>query len=453
MTPAGVATTCVEDAVRRPTQQAGGLSEPQADHLPGTLPATLLDCRAPMTIAGAARPGWPLAMLAVVVLAIAASCGDHGEGAPRLRLGTFWGGGAAETLREELLRACAGLDIAEVELQVVGLGALHERLLTDLPPDPTSDLDIAIVPNDWLGVLVERKLIGELPATHAEKLRASVVTQALLAVSEDERLFAYPLNAEALALVYNPRFLPSEPRTLDDIFAAHLPAGVVPFGVDLANLYHLVPLITSYQGSITNPDGSFAWSSAAVGALFRSLAPVWSDPTSRSVSTAADPASLHVQLFAEERLASFVAGPWLVSSLRQVAPSFAVAPVPPFRDSPNPPRALVGYQSLIVMRRSPWNDLAHAVALRLLAPDTQLRLSARTSRLPVVRNAFVNGVAVPNPPSLGFLRAVEGGEPMPSSSRWEQGFRFAAESLRAALRARPLESTPQLLDELFGEAP
>ncbi len=406
-----------------------------------------------MTTAGAARPGWLLAILAAVVLAIAASCThDHGS-AVRLRMGTFWSGGAAETLREELFQACAGLDLAGVELQIVGLGALHERLLSDLPSDPTSELDIAIVPNDWLGGLIERKLVGELPAGHVERLRASVITQALLAVSEGDRLFAYPLNAEALALVYNPRLLPNEPRSLDEVFAARLPAGVVPFSVDLANLYHLMPLITSYQGSIITPDGSFAWNAAAATALFRSLTPLWSDPAARSISTAADPASLQVQLFAEERLASFVAGPWLVSTLRLVSPLFAVAPVPPFRDAPHPARALVGYQSLVVMRRSPWSDLAHTVALRLLDPDAQRRLSAGTSRLPVVRDALADGAAVSTPPSLGFLRAVERGTPMPSSSRWEHSFRSAGERLRTAMRTRPLASPAQVLGDLLGEAP
>lgn len=406
-----------------------------------------------MTTAGTARPRWPRAIFAVVIVASAASCGDDGDGGARLRLGTFWDGRAAESLREETLRACADLDDVGVELQVEGLGTLQNRLFADIAPDPANDLDLAIVPNDWLGVLVERNLIGELPANHVEKLHANVITQALLAVANGDRLFAYPLNAEAVALVYNPRFLPSEPRTLDDIFTAPLPAGVVPFSVDLANLYHLAPMLTSYQGSFTDADGSFVWSAATARALFRSLAPLLRDPVWRSMATATDPASLHVQLFAEERLASFIAGPWLVATLREVLPSFAVAPVPPFRDSPNPARALVGYQSLVVLRRSPWNDLAHTVALRLLAPDAQLRLSAGTSRLPVVRSAFADGGSPASPSPLGFLRAAEIGEAMPSSARWGYGFRSAANKWRAALRHPASDYPPRLLDELFEEAP
>lgn len=399
-----------------------------------------------------ARRRWPKAMLAVAALAIAASCGDDRERVVRLQVGTYWGGAAAEALREELLHACRGLEVAGVEMHLLGMRSLHERLLSESGPDSESDLDLALVPNDWLGLLTERMLIGELPASQAEALRASVVTQALLAVAEGDRLFAYPISAEALAIVYNPRFLPGEPRTLDDIFAADLPAGVVPFSIDIANLYHLAPLLTSYQGSLRRSDGSFAWDSTALGAVFRSLTPLLVDPASKAVCTAADPASLHVQLFAEERLASFVTGPWLLATLSKVAPPFAIAPIPPFRDSPRPARALVGYQSLVVIRRSPWNDLAHTVALRLLAPDTQLRLSARTSRLPVVRSAFTNGVSISNPAHVGFLRAVENGEPMPSSSRWEFGFQLAGDRVRAAMRARVPESLSQLLADVYEEA-
>lgn len=406
-----------------------------------------------MTTASGERPWWPTAMLVLAAGAVMASCGDNVEEAARLQLGTYWSGAAAEALREEILHASEGLHIAGVELHYLGLASLRERLLSGSTPGSDSDLDIAVVPNDWLGVLAERMLIGELPAAQAEALRANVVSQALLAVSDNERLFAYPISAEALALVYNPRFLPGEPPTLDDILAADLPPDVVPFGIDLANVYHLAPLLASYGGSVRNPDGSFAWASATLGAVFRSLAPLWADPGWRAISAAADPSSLHVQLFAEERLASFVAGPWLVSALARVSPSFAVAPVPHFRDSPYPARALVGYQSLVVMRHSPWSDLAHTAALRLLAPDAQLRLSARTARLPVVRSAFTSGASVPNSASLGFLRAVEKGEPMPSSSRWEQGFRTAGERMRASLRAHRPHSLAQVLADVFGEAP
>ncbi len=387
-------------------------------------------------------------MLVVAVVAIVTSCGDERERQVRLKVGTFWGGAAAEALGEEIRLACQDLEAVDAEVQLFNLSSLHERLLSESGTDSGSGLDLALIPNDWFGVLTERALIGELPAHQANVLRERLLTEALQAVSQDDRLFGYPISAEVLVLIYNPKLLPQEPKTLDDIFSVPLASGIVPFSIDLANIYYLAALLSSYQGSVSRVDGSFAWDPAAAVKVFRSLAPLWNNPDARAIATATDPASLHVQLFAEERLASFVAGPWLIPALASAGRLYAVAPIPPFRDSRHPARALVGYQSLVVIRQSPWADLAHDVALRLLNLESQLHLAARTARLPVVRGAFTSGAATANPASLGFLRAMENGQIMPSAAVWEQGLRTAGGRLRAAVRARAADPLSLLLSDL-----
>lgn len=389
----------------------------------------------------------------IVLLALLSSCGEERERAVRLRVGTFWGGAAAQALREQMRLACRDLQTVNVDVQLFNLRSLHERLLSESNSDFGSALDLALIPNDWFGVLTERMLVGELPAQAVNLLREHVVTEALLTVTQGDRFFGYPISAEALALAYNPKLLPNEPRTLDDIFSAPLAPGVIPFSIDLGNLYHLAPLLASYQGSMARPDGSFAWDSAAVVKLFRSFAPLWNNPDARAIATATDPSSLHIQLFAEERLASFVVGPWLIPALATVSRSYAVAPIPRFRDSPHPARALVGYQSLVVIRQSPWADLAHKVALRLLADEAQLHLAARTARLPVVRGAITRDLTVANPTHLGFLRAVENGHTMPSTSVWEHGFRAAGVKLGVVVRARAVDPLDLLLTDLAEALP
>lgn len=391
------------------------------------------------------------AVLVIFAVLAAASCAHDPEETGTLRVGTYWGAEAAEALQEELQAACAGLEVSRVQMQVSSLASLYENLLSPETPGMASELDLALVPNDWLGTLAERRVIGELPAAYADTIRTNVISPALLAVSHHDRIVAYPIGVEALALVYNPRFWPSEPRYLDDMLTAHLPEGVVPFSLDLTNVYQLAALLSSFQSSVERPDGSFTWDAEAVRALFRSLAPLWADPQFREITTAADVTSLQVQLFAEGRLASFLAGPWLVSTLRSVAPTFAVAPVPAFRHAPFPPRPLVGYQSLVVIRRSPAADLAHAVANRLLAPPAQVRLALRTARQPVLRTPLLADAPVLPHPILSFARAVERGEAMPSSSRWEAGFRAAGERIWATFRSRPSPSLEVLVSNLFEE--
>ena len=193
------------------------------------------------------------ALSAKATLAAAAllSCACHEAGGSRahIAVGTFWQGQASLALQRELIRISRDLGPVSIEVRTFGMAALNDYFSHPQPLAGRESLDLAIVPHHWLGQLAQREVIGELPSERAQFLRQRLVGQALLAASEGERVFGYPVSAEVLALVYDPTIFPYPPRTIDEILSTRFQAGVLPFALDISNPQALAPLVGSLQGA------------------------------------------------------------------------------------------------------------------------------------------------------------------------------------------------------------
>jgi arabinogalactan oligomer / maltooligosaccharide transport system substrate-binding protein len=361
---------------------------------------------------------------------LAASCGGGAERPAVLVVGTTWVGGGAETLNQELIRVARDLGPVTIELRLLTPTGLADYLQRSQPVREEGALDLVVVPNDWLGQLFERDLICELPATRVDTLQQRLVRQALLAVSDHDRVLAFPVSADVLALVYDTGSFPSPPRTMDELLATPLPPGVLPFAITVLSPSHLTPLVSSFQGSLLDRDGEFVWRDDALGKVFDRLATLWRVPGAWTACRGDDTESLQLQLFKEGKLASFVAGPWLLEALEATARPFAVMPIPPFSDSPYPARALVGYQCVAVLRESRWVDLGLEAGARLLETEVNEQLNHATRRLPVLLSSYQSKRAMTSPGTVGFLRALESGQAFPPSANWSEGFQRVGERLQ-----------------------
>ena len=373
-----------------------------------------------------------------IALVLAASCHRQSGREAHVTVGTFWGGAAAESLQRELIGIADDMGPVSIDLRTFTLASLDDYLFRSQPLVGGRRLDLVIVPNDWLGRLWQRRLLVELPPQRVEQLQQRLVRQALLAVRDGEHVLAYPVCGEALALVYDPERFPSPPASLDDVLHAPLPAGVQPLALNLSSPYYLAPLVSSYQGFLLDLSGAFTWREDVVQRVLERLRPAWGTPLGWRICRGSDVESLQLQLFEDGRLASFLAGPWLLPALEAGGHPFAVVPVPPFADSPHPARALVGYQCAAVANGSPWADVALDIAARLCSSPVNERLNLATRRLPVLLDSYRTEQALTSGGTMGFLRALEEGQFFPASSRWSQGSaRVASELRRLTLAASP----------------
>ncbi len=346
-------------------------------------------------------------------------------------MGTFWGGQASQALQRELIRISRELGPVSIEVRTFGVAALNDYLARAQPLAGRESLDLAIVPHHWLGQLAQREVIGELPAERAQFLRQHLVGQALLAVSDGDRVLGYPISAEVLGLVYDPTVFPHPPRTIDEILSTPFPPGVLPFALDLSSPSALAPLVGSLQGRLIVSEGNLVWSQTAVVETLERLRPAWGSEAGWRAFRGSDLESLQVQLYAEGRIASFVAGPWLLPALEAVGRPFAVMPIPGFEGAPAPARALVGYQCVIVSRESRWGDLALEVGARLLREDASERINRANRRLPVLLSAYESKQGLTSAGSFGFLRALEQGQFVPGTPRWNEEMQRAEHQLES----------------------
>jgi hypothetical protein len=381
-------------------------------------------------------------VLAAVLLAGALGCGSPTPNRAHLTVATSWGPLAAASLHQELLLIANELGAVDLDLKVYSPSVLREVLLRQLAAAEESWVDLAVVPNDWLTPLAQRGLLAELPASRVATLQERLVGQALLAVTEGDRVLAYPLSAEVVAFIYNPHFFPVPPRNLEEVVSAtSLPPGVVPFAFDLTDPSHVAPLATSLEGGRVDEAGLPRIDTPLLLALFGRLAPLWSCPDCWRLFHGEDLESLHVQLFAEGRLASFLGGPWLLEALEPAGQPFVVVPVPPFLAGSEAGGAFVGYQCVVVREHTPWLDLALEVGARLATSEVNDRLNGVIRRLPVRAEAYRSRRSLETSGILGFLRALETGRYLPPG---EPGLARLEQLRQTLLRLEPRETPPSL---------
>ncbi len=399
---------------------------------------------------GAARRRIVRSLLAAASFLCVAGCSNVAERRAHLTVGTYWGGAADQAFHRELIRIANDLGSVEIDVRHFSYSGLEDYLSKNQPREAQDTVDLALVPSDWLGQLAQREIIGELPSAQVEALRRELVGQSLLAVSDAGQVLAFPISADVDALVYDPGVFPSSPRTIDDVLSAALPPGVVPFAIDLADPVQLAPFVTARQGSLVDRDGNLLWRDREVFEAVRLLTPAWGSTERWAACHGADLESLQLQLFAEGKLASFIAGPWLLQALENTERPFRVIPVPGPAGAPFRARSLVEYQCLVVARESHWGDLALEVASRLLEQNASQRITRATRRLPVLLGAYESQQGATSAGTFGFLHALEEGQFLPPTARWSEGFARTRDRLaRLSRLAQP--PTTEELARLIGE--
>ncbi len=388
---------------------------------------------------------WRRGLLAAVLLGGVLGCGSPVPNRAHLTVATSWGALAAAALHQELLTIAHELGAVDVDVKVYSPSVLREVLSRQFAGAEETQVDLAVVPNDWLGPLAQRGLLAELAASRVAKLQEQLVGRALLAVTDGDRVLAYPLSADVVAFIYNPHFFPLPPGSLEAVLTAtSLPPGVVPFAFDVMEPTHVAPLAASLGGGRADETGVPRIDTPLLLALFGRMAPLWGCPDCWRLFHGSSLESLHVQLFSEGRLASFLGGPWLLEALEPAGQPFVVVPVPPFSAGGEGGGAFVRYQCVAVQENTPWLDLALEVGARLATTEVNDRLNGVIRRLPVRAEAYRSRRSLETSGVLGFLRALETGRYL---SAGEPGFALLEELRHTLLRFGP-QQTPPALPEL-----
>jgi arabinogalactan oligomer/maltooligosaccharide transport system substrate-binding protein len=284
--------------------------------------------------------------------------------------------------------------------------------------------DITIGAHDWIGNLVRNGAIEPIRLTTAQ--RAAYAPSAVKAVTFDGQTYGVPYAMENLALIRNLDLAPDAPATVEDLVAAGRRLAAAGRARETLCLqvgptgdgYHIYPLYASAGGYLlgTDDEGDYdvgdlgidkpggiaaftrirALGERGLGVLRRSIGP--DNATS---------------LFARGACPFLVAGPWAVPDIRKADIRYAVDPVPGFAGAA-PARPFIGVQAFYVSAKSRNRLLAQSFVTDFAAdPEVAAALYRADPRPPALTAALAR-VDPDDPDAASFLRAGQGGPPLPA---------------------------------------
>lgn len=228
--------------------------------------------------------------------------------------------------------------------------------------------------------------------------------------------YGFPLMAEALALVYNKKFVPQAPKTWAEFLSvakANTGGSKYGFVTNLGNAYTQYGLMQAYGGYVfKNNGGKLNFNDiglANAGAV--QAVQLLNDLRFKHQLV---PAGMEDQqareAFVAGRATMSLLGPWDLGAVQKAGIDFGIAPLPKPAGATGEWRPFVGVQGVMVSARSKQSGVALKFARQITSEDAQAELYQASGRLPaspLVRSRLKDDVVV-----AGFDRVIRQGVPM-----------------------------------------
>lgn len=308
--------------------------------------------------------------------------------------------------------------------------------------------DILCWAHDVVGELAQSGLIE--PLSLPPRLAQEFLPVALNAFTFQGRVYGYPYDLEAVALIYNTELLPQAPATFEELLAQapRLKAKQVhAFLYDINNFFFSFPMLTAHGGYIfkqeltglNTQDIGLANIGSLKGAHFlHDLVVKGSVPSSTDRNIA-------FSKMQQGQLAATIDGPWAIQDLKRHKIPYAVAPLPLLQGKR--PRPFVGAHGFIIRRSSENKELAKEfIENYLVTREGIVALYQQDPRGPSRMDAL--DVLAQNSPELrAFMESAARGIPMPNvpemGAIW--GAMGSALSLITSQQQSPEEALQQAL--------
>lgn len=291
----------------------------------------------------------------------------------------------------------------------------QNKFIQNAPKGQGPDL-IATEPHDRVGRYAAAGVIE--PMDPYLNSKADLDKTALNALTYKGRLFGLPLNAEAVALVYNKKLVPNAPTTWDAFLkAAQANTGNGTFG---------------YLTDLSEPYKSYGFVSAFGGYVFKDNAGTL-DTTDIGLDNAGTVKALSFlndlrykynlvpegvsqgaakRAFVDGRLAMFYTGPWDMGDIKKAGVDYGIVPFPTPPGATGEWSPFVGVRGILVSAYSKSKALAIQLARKMTSPDAQLSFNKAGGAIPVSLSARASLLA--DPVVSGFSKAISVGTPMPN---------------------------------------
>ena len=323
----------------------------------------------------------------VIVLALS-SCGSAvASGDDETVSLTIWEsiGGPDEFIRQ------AGAAFTELNPHItinfvnVELGDTVGQIMLDGPAGIGPDMFAA--PHDRLGDL----MAGGHVASISDANLSDVLSGSLMAVSNDGKVWGFPVSAETYGLFYNRDLIQGEPpRSFEEViefsrkFNAENP-GKFGFVMDVGNAYYTILFTSRENNMLFGPDGTDTTNTrlntpesvAGMETMFslREILPVASGDLDTGTVDG---------IFSSGNAAMHITGPWNFRPFTDAGLNFGVTRLPSLPGDSTPAKSFSGTRVMFVSAYSPNQNEAEQFGEFLLSYDMQRLRYELTGALPVV---------------------------------------------------------------------
>jgi len=301
-----------------------------------------------------------------------------------------------------------------VEVSMVDLSQIRTQFL--LAAGGAECADLAIIPHDNIGPLVENGVIMEI---NLGAKRSSYLQPALDGFNYNGKLFGVPLAVENVGFFYNKDLVPNPPATWDEAVAITerlKTAGRADYMMGLPDAtYNVYAVYDSFGGAIfgKNSDGSLNGRDVLLAEPgFVAGMQFLTNMVNRGlIPQTIDWDGAHV-LFESGRAPFCPTGPWAINRIVESGVNYGIASFPASRAGGPAGNPFLGVQGIIVNNMSPRRLLAQSFAADFIAREESMMAIFRAEQRPSAWKSIFETAGDAN--TLAFNAAGVAAIPMPS---------------------------------------
>ncbi len=292
---------------------------------------------------------------------------------------------------------------------------IPDKLIQSAPKGQGPDV-IVTLPQDRLGQLASAGVIEPMDKYITSK--TDLDKTALSAMTYQGKLFAIPMFAEAVALVYNKKLVPNAPTTWADFLkVAQANTGNGKFGylADLSNAYMNYGIVSAYGGYVfKNTNGTLNTKDIGLANAGADKASAFLNDLRYKYNLVPEGVSGDVAkgAFTDGRLAMFLTGPWDMGDIKKAGIDYGIAPFPTPPGASGKWSPFVGVQGTMINAYSKNKVAAAGFAKQISSSDAQTAFNKAGGRIPVSLSARTKLKS--DPVVAGFGKSISAGTPMPN---------------------------------------
>ncbi|MDR0455099.1 MAG: extracellular solute-binding protein [Treponema sp.] len=318
-----------------------------------------------------------------------------------------------------------------VEVSMVDLGQIRNQFL--LASGGEECADIAIIPHDNLGALVENGMVTEI---NLGSKKGSYLEPALEGFNYNGKLYGVPLAVENIGFFYNTSMVSTPPETWDDAIAiaeSLIRAGKAEVMMGLPDAsYNAYPVYDCFGGAIfgKKSDGSLDGKQVLVAdpGFVAGLEFLTNQVKRKLIPENIDWDAAHV-LFESGKAPFVMTGPWALNRFKTAGVPYAISKFPAAKKGGSAGNPFLGVQGLIVSSASPRKLLAQSFVVEFIAREENMKAIFQAEQRPSAWRSIFESSG--DSDARGFNAAGVSAIPMPSIP--EMGYVWDAWVAAAAL--------------------